>query len=225
MSAAPVVRPIVRSVGETALLIEFGDRIDEAINARVVALDRALAAAPPRGLIETIPAYCALLLEFDPLATTQAELAEAALALVETGSTAPAPGREHVVPVSFDPLDGPDLDQIAAQAGLDCEQAIAAFLAARYRVFMYGFAPGYAYMGGVPPSLHLPRKPMAQRGHPAGSVIIAGPQCLITTLPMPTGWWVIGRTDLAVLDPTGLDPAGERPFRFDSGDTIRFERA
>jgi inhibitor of KinA len=84
---------------------------------------------------------------------------------------------------------------------------------------MYGFAPGYAYMGGVPLALQLPRKPVAERGHPVGSVIIAGPQCLITTLPMPTGWWVIGRTPLAV-----LDPLGERPFRFDPGDTIRFER-
>lgn len=216
MNAVPVVRP----VGESALLIEFGDRIDAAINARVVALDRALAAAPPRGLIETVPAYCALLLEYDPLATTQAELAEAALALAQCPTISEPAGREHVVPISFAPLDGPDLDQVAAQTGLHCDQAIAAFLAARYRVFMYGFAPGYAYMGGVPPALHLPRKPMAQRGHTAGSVIIAGPQCLITTLPMPTGWWVIGRTPLAV-----LDPLAKRPFRFDPGDTIRFVRA
>lgn len=212
--------PVVRAVGEAAVLIEFGDRIDAAINARVVALDRALAAAPPHGLVETIPAYCSILLEYDPLMTTQAELVAAALALADSASATVIKGREHVVPVSFDPLDGPDLDQVAAQAGLHWEEVIAAFLAGRYRVFLYGFAPGYAYLGGVPPVLQLPRKPIAQRGHPAGSVIIAGPQCLITTLPMPTGWWVIGRTDLAI-----LDPASERPFRFDPGDTIRFERA
>jgi inhibitor of KinA len=212
--------PLVRAVGEAAVLIEFGDRIDEAINARVVALDRALAAAPPHGLVETIPAYCSILLEYDPLMTTQAELVAAALALADSASAAVTAGREHVVPVSFDPLDSPDLDQVAAQTGLHWEDAIAAFLAARYRVFLYGFAPGYAYLSGVPPVLQLPRKPIAQRGHPAGSVIIAGPQCLITTLPMPTGWWVIGRTDLAI-----LDAASDRPFRFDPGDTIRFERA
>ncbi len=216
MRPAPVVRP----VGDSALLIEFGDRIDERINARVVALDRALAARPPLGLIETVPAYCALLLEYDPLLTTQAELAAAALELTESAPAEAARGREHVVPVSFAPRDAPDLDQVAAQAGLQWEEAITAFLTARYRVYMYGFAPGYAYMGGVPPALQLPRKPMAQRGHPVGSVIIAGPQCLITTLPMPTGWWVIGRTPLRV-----LDPLAERPFRFDPGDTIRFARA
>ena len=216
MSPAPTLRP----VGDSALLIEFGDRVDAAINARVVALDRALAARPPHGLIETVPAYCSLLLEYDPLLTTQADLAQAALELAGSAPASAEGSREHVVPISFAPLDGPDLDQVAAQAGLHWEEAVNAFLAARYRVYMYGFAPGYAYMGGVPPALQCPRKPVAQRGHPVGSVIIAGPQCLITTLPMPTGWWVIGRTPLMV-----LDPLAERPFRFDPGDTIRFERA
>jgi inhibitor of KinA len=215
MTADPVVRP----VGDSALLIDFGDRVDEAINARVIALDRALAVSPPRGLVETVPAYCSLLIEFDPLVTSQADVATAALALARIAVAEAATGHEHVVPISFADADAPDLACVAELTGLSSEAAISAFLAARYRVFMYGFAPGYAYMGGVPPALHLPRKPVAERGHPVGSVIIAGPQCLITTLPMPTGWWVIGRTPLVV-----LDPRGERPFRFDPGDTIRFER-
>jgi inhibitor of KinA len=215
MTAGPLVRP----VGDSALLIDFGERIDEAINARVVALDRALTANPPPGLVETVPAYCSLLIEYDPLVTTQAHVAAAALALTQTAVADTAPGREHLVPISFAAADAPDLARVAERAGLSPEAAITDFLAARYRVFMYGFAPGYAYMGGVPPALHLPRKPVAERGHPVGSVIIAGPQCLITTLPMPTGWWVIGRTPLRV-----LDSCGERPFRFDPGDRVRFER-
>lgn len=212
------VIPVVRPVGDSALLIEFGEQIDEATNAKVVALDQALAANPPRGFIETVPAYCALMIGFDPLVTSLAELTQAAITLAQSAKPDAAAGREHVVPISFATADAPDLAQVAEQTGLTPEAAIAAFLTARYRVFMYGFAPGYAYMGGVPPALQLPRKPVAERGHPVGSVIIAGPQCLITTLPMPTGWWVIGRTSLAV-----LDPAGERPFRFDPGDRIRFE--
>lgn len=211
--------PVVRAVGDSALLIDFGEGIDEAVNARVVALDRALALSPPPGLVETVPAYCSLLIEYDPLVTSQADVAKAALALSQTATANTAAGREHVVQISFADANAPDLASVAGQTGLNHEAAITAFLGARYRVFMYGFAPGYAYMGGVPPALHLPRKPVAERGHPVGSVIIAGPQCLITTLPMPTAWWVIGRTPLAV-----LDPMGERPFRFDPGDTIRFER-
>jgi inhibitor of KinA len=57
------------------------------------------------------------------------------------------------------------------------------------------------------------------RGVPDGSVIIAGAQCLITTLTMPTGWWIIGRSPTRVL--TG-DTA--RPFLFDVGDHVRFRR-
>ena len=94
---------------------------------------------------------------------------------------------------------------------------IAAHLAGRYHVYMYGFAPGYAYLAGVPPALRLNRKPAPLRGVPAGSVLIAGPQCLVSTLTMPTGWWIIGRTPFAVL--TG-DP--DHPFRLQTGDRLRF---
>jgi inhibitor of KinA len=82
---------------------------------------------------------------------------------------------------------------------------------------MYGFAPGYAYLSGLPPPLHLDRKPAPVRNVPAGTVIIAGGMCLITTLTMPTGWWRIGRTETRVL--TG-DPA--HPFAFAVGDRLRF---
>ena len=84
---------------------------------------------------------------------------------------------------------------------------------------MYGFAPGYAYLAGVPQALHLPRKPTALRDVPKGRVIIAGPQCIVTTLTMPTGWWIIGASPAQILR---TDPA--RAFLFDVGDTVRFRR-
>ena len=84
---------------------------------------------------------------------------------------------------------------------------------------MYGFAPGYAYLGGVPDPIQVPRKPVPLRDVPAGSVIIAGPQCLITTLTMPTGWSIIGRSPTRVLTD---DP--DHPFLFDIGDRVMFER-
>ena len=84
---------------------------------------------------------------------------------------------------------------------------------------MYGFSPGYAYLSGIPEDIQIPRKPAAVRDVPAGSVIIAGPQCLVTTLTMPTGWSIIGRSPTPIL--TG-DPA--RPFLFDVGDRVVFQR-
>lgn len=208
--------PLVRPVGAAALLVELGDRIDAGINAQVIALDRMLAAAAPAGLVETVPSYASLLMTFDPLVTDGAALAAEVLHLARTPPAPQGQAREHIVPICY---DGPDLPAVAGRTGLTIDQVIAAHLAGDYRCYMYGFAPGYAYLGGVPEALRLPRKGNAERGHPVGSIIVAGAQCLITTLPMPTGWWVVGRTSLSV-----LDPLGERPFRFDPGDRIRFER-
>jgi inhibitor of KinA len=211
--------PAVRPIGESAILIDFGGDISAETNDRVVALDRALAAQPPLGLIETVPAYVSLMILFDPLVTDGGGVAAHALALLETATDRTGTPREHIVPVRYDATSAPDLAAVAEATGLSREEVIARHLSGEYRVYMYGFAPGYAYLGGVPPALHLPRKPRAERGHPAGSVIIAGAQCLITTLPMPTGWWVIGHTALVI-----LDPAREKPFLFEPGDVIRFER-
>jgi inhibitor of KinA len=85
---------------------------------------------------------------------------------------------------------------------------------------MYGFAPGYAYLAGVPEEIRLPRKQAAVRDISAGSVIIAGPQCLVTTLTMPTGWWIIGRSPTRILRGEDVN----RPFLFDVGDRVRFRR-
>ena len=108
---------------------------------------------------------------------------------------------------------------MAARSGLSEEAVIAAHLAGDYRVYLYGFAPGYAYMAGVPEALRLDRKTAPVRGVAAGSVIVAGAQCLITTLTMPTGWWILGSTKVRVL--TGDT---SRPFLFDVGDRVRFRR-
>ena len=211
--------PVFRPVAEHGLLVEFGDRIDPAVHARVLALDRALASAPFAGFLESVPAYAALLIRFDPLQTDHALVQSAARRLLAARATPAARPRLHQVPVCYDADLAPDLAEVARAAGLTAEDVIAAHLSGDYQVYLYGFAPGYAYLAGVPPPIQLPRKPAAQRGVPAGSVLIAGPQCLISTLTMPTGWWIIGRSPTRVL--TG-DPA--RPFLFDVGDRVRFCR-
>lgn len=200
------------------MLFEFGDRIEVAVHERVLAFDAALAADPPPGMLETVPAYAALLIVYDPLRTDPVAVETAARArLAGAGSATPKPA-EHRVPVCFDADLGPDLADAVDRLGISATALVDRFLAAEYRVYMYGFAPGYAYLGGVPAALHLPRKAVPVRRRPVGSVMIAGGQALITTLPMPTGWWVIGATGLAV-----LRPQAAQPFLFAPGDTVRFE--
>ena len=96
---------------------------------------------------------------------------------------------------------------------------INAHVSASYRVSMYGFAPGFAYLSGVPDAIQVPRKSSAVRDIPAGSVLIAGPQCLTTTLIMPTGWSIIGRTDVQIITDNP-----EKPFLYDVGDYVTFQR-
>ncbi len=212
-------QPVVQPVGDTAILVSFGDSIDPAVFDHILALEAALLADPPPGLVETVPAYATLLLILDPLVTDGEALAAAALAVSARTTGVTAADTLHHIPMCTDADLAPDLADAADRLGLSPETLIDTHLATEFRVYMYGFAPGYAYMDGVAPALRLPRKAVPVRSRPPGTIMIAGGQCLITTLPMPTGWWVIGATRTPVLRP---DDA--QPFLFQPGDRVRFTR-
>jgi inhibitor of KinA len=213
------VQPQMTAVADHALLVGFGDTICDETSARVLAFDRALAASPPAGFVESVPALVNLLIDFDPLVTDHEEVRKSVELLLKTSSVSQGIGRLHEVEVCYEGALAPDLAAVAQATGLSIEAVIDHHLQGEYQVRMYGFAPGFAYMSGVPQSIQVPRKPAAVRNIPAGSVLIAGPQCLVTTLTMPTGWSIIGRSSTRIL--TGYDCA---PFLFDVGDQIRFKR-
>ncbi len=211
--------PRCRAVADHAVLIEFGDVISRDVHDQVRRLDATLATRPFEGFTEAIPAYTSVLIEFDPLVTDH-ERVEAALSkLFEERSATHQKGALREVLVCYEDEYAPDLQQIAVLSGLSTEDVIKAHLSGAYSVFMYGFAPGYAYLAGVPEAIQQPRKPTAIRDIPAGSVMIAGPQCLVTTLKMPTGWWIIGRSPTQIL----LDDI-DHPFLFDVGDDVIFRK-
>lgn len=209
--------PIFRPIAERAVLVEFGTALNDAAHAAVLRLDQALAATPCPGLREAVPAFVNLLVEFDPLITDHASVTAHLRGLLSHKTAARAVPALREVLVCYD--NAPDLAAVAQATGLAPEAVIVAHLSGDYAVAMYGFAPGYAYLSGVPTPIRLDRKPAPVRDVPAGSVIIAGGQCLVTTLKMPTGWWIIGRSPTPILT---RDPA--RPFLFDVGDMVRFRR-
>jgi inhibitor of KinA len=211
--------PIFRPVADHALLVEFGTEITPEAYAKVRHLDAMLALHAPHGFLESVPAYVNILVEFDPILTDHRAIKKALIGLLSLKS-APRPSTtEREVLVCYEPAFAPDLPEVARLCGLSEQEVIAAHLAGDYAVFLYGFAPGYAYLAGVPQALHLPRKDAAIRDVAAGSVIIAAGQCLVTTLKMPTGWWIIGRSPTEILC---KNPS--RPFLFDVGDPVRFRR-
>lgn len=212
--------PLFRAVADRAVLVEFGTQISGPAHDAVLRLDEALQRMPFDGLVETVPAYVNLLVVFDPLACDHAQVEAYLRALLDEAAPPRRSRSRREVLVCYDGDDfAPDLDAVAQRTGLSREAVIAAHLEGRYQVFMYGFAPGYAYLGGVPEAIRVPRKTAPVRGIAGGSVLIAGPQCLVTTMVMPTGWWVIGRSPTRVLS---ADP--KRPFLFDVGDAVMFRR-
>lgn len=211
--------PRFRAVADHSLLVEFGETISAEAHAQVLRLDAALCRSPFAGFTEAVPAYASVLVGFDPLAMDHASVEGAVAALIARPESAPRTGAVRDVLVCYEGDLAPDLAKVAAEVGCHVEEVIEAHLAGAYSVFMYGFAPGYAYLAGVPPLIQLPRKPAPVRGVPAGSVLIAGPQCVVTTLTMPTGWWIIGRSPTRI-----LNDGEERPFLFDIGDRVRFKR-
>lgn len=208
-----------KAIADHALLVSFAEEISEEAHAAVIALDKAIAADVPSGVIETVPALVNLLVSFDPVTTDHPSVETVLRARLQDLKPAKIAGVQRHVKVCYEEAFTPDLDAVAAATGLSRDAVINAHLAGDYAVLMYGFSPGYAYLSGVPDKIQVPRKAAPVRGVPAGSVIIAGPQCLVTTLTMPTGWSIIGRSPTRILTD---DP--DHPFLFDVGDRVTFER-
>lgn len=211
--------PRFTPVADHALLVEFGEVINDASHEAVLQLDQALADTPCPGFSEATPANVNLLVDFDPLLTDHAAVETHVRGLLGKPGRVVHTPKLHEIAVCYEAPFGRDLEGVAERTGLTVEAVINTHLSGDYRVYMYGFAPGYAYLAGTPEAIRLARKPQPLRGIEAGSVIIAGPQSIVTTITMPTGWWIIGKSPAKILTD---DPA--RPFLFDVGDRIRFTR-
>lgn len=208
-----------KPVADFGLLVIFADALSDQAHASVLALDQALSRDMPEGVTELVPALVNLMVVFDPLKTDHATVQQAVTQRLAQRVQAATAGNTHPVDVCYDAEYAPDLDAVATATGLTAEAVINAHLQGDYRVLMFGFAPGYGYLGGLPDAIQVPRKPAAVPDVPAGSVMIAGPQCLVTTLKMPTGWSVIGRSPTPILTQDETNPV-----LFGVGDHLRFNR-
>lgn len=207
--------PELVPLGDSALLIVLGDRIDPAANQRALAVSQALANLP--GLTDRVPAYASVALHYDPLIWTRAELIDALgpfLAATEGGRVA---SRRLTLPVLYGGEHGPDLVEVARYSGLNSAEVIARHAGSEYRVYFLGFTPGFPYLGGLDPALATPRRTSPRASVPAGAVGIAGTQTGIYPQTGPGGWQLIGRTPLRLFDP-GRDP----PCLLAPGDRLRF---
>ncbi len=213
------VQPIrFLDAGDSAVVVEFGDGIDAAINARVLALDARLQSATLAGVVETVPTYRSLMVQVDPFAFDRAGFEAWVIAVLPALADATIAAKRWRVPVVYGGAFGIDLDDVAARHSLTPAQVIERHAAAVYRVYMIGFMPGFTYLGGLDPTIATPRRLDPRTKTPAGSVSIGGIQALVAGQEMPSGWHLLGRTP-AITFMARRNP----PVLFAPGDEITFE--
>ena len=212
------------SCGDTAFTVEFGNEISPAINRQVMALHAAIGAAKQAGrlggVIETVPSMRSLMVCYDPMATSRAELQPRIAALIASGLKADIKSRRVTIPCCYDDREfAPDLAEVAERTKKTPEQVIAGHLASPFKVYALGFMPGFAYSAGLEQSLYLPRRSQPRVRVPRSSVAIAMNMTIVYSFESPGGWHLIGRTPLWM-----FDQRREQPVLLAPGDSPVFQR-
>ena len=188
----------VLTAGDTALVVEFGDRVDRKLSSFVLALARRLDDIRLDGIVETVPTFRSLMVHYDPLVISADALVARIVDLMEGLRTVEHGSRQWRLPVCYDPELALDLGDVAARTGLTPARVIELHASVTYHVYMLGFMPGFAYAGDLPADLVLARREMPRPRVAAGSVAIATTMSTIFPRESPTGWHVIGRSPVAL---------------------------
>jgi KipI family sensor histidine kinase inhibitor len=213
-------QPKMVPLGDSSLLVQLGDEIDLVINQRVHTLASLIEASSINGIIETVPAYAALLVHYDPLMLSFAQLKNHLRAKINLVEEASNRKRRFIeVPVRYGGNYGIDLESIASHLHLKVEDVIRIHSERTYTIFMMGFTPGFPYMGKLHDAIITPRLPTPRTRVPAGTVAIAGSQTGIYSIDSPGGWQLIGWTPLKL-----FVPETDSPFLFSPGDEVKFIR-
>lgn len=205
--------------GDAAVLVTFGDAIDERLSRRVGALAAAIGelGASDDRLGRPVPGFASVVVPLDPIRLDMAAAIELLAPLVERSVVAPLPAADERPPIDlptrYGGPDGPDLNGVAERNGLSAAAVVELHAGAVYRVAFIGFLPGFAYLGPVADAIATPRRASPRARVPAGSVGIADRQTGVYPFDSPGGWQLIGRTDVSVWDPTRDPPALLEPGR------------
>jgi KipI family sensor histidine kinase inhibitor len=212
--AVPLSPPRLLPSGDSAIAVEFARNIDDDASQRVLALDKALAAAAVEGVTETVPTYRSLLVHYDPVRIDFETLGGKLVALARQPVPPAGKARRWRVPVTYGGENGIDLEDVAKTLNITPDEVVARHAGGDYRVAMIGFTPGWSYLSGLDKSLHMPRRLSPRVFTPAGTISIGGVQAGIQCLAAPSGWHLLGRTAVRTFqlhrDPVFLTQPGDR---------------
>jgi inhibitor of KinA len=217
---------VFSALGDRAVLITLGDTIDEATHRRVRAVTARIDAEPPVGFVDRVPAFASVVVHYEPLLVSDdaagrsphdAIVAALQGLLADVRDDALPPPRTVDIPVCYGGDLGPDLEELARQHGVSAQEVIDIHAGGDYLVYMVGFMPGFAYLGGLSSRIATPRRQTPRMAVPAGSVGIGGEQTGVYPLVSPGGWNLIGRTPRRIFDIDRTEPA-----LLVTGDRVRF---
>lgn len=209
----------LRPVGDRALRVQFGRRIDPDTSQRVRALFHGLTQSRIPGIVDLLPGYVNLLIVYDPLRVSYSGLkTRVNKVLAELDRFEIPPPNTVRIPVVYGGRYGPDIGFVADHNGIAPAQVIETHAGVPYRVYMIGFTPGFPYMGEIAEQIAAPRRRSPRTRVPRGSVGIAQRQTGIYPVESPGGWQIIGRTPLTL-----FDPRRQPPGLLEIGDRVVFE--
>lgn len=213
------MKPTISPVGDRAISIDFGQVIDPKINRHIRQTIERIKALQLEGIIELVPTYCALLVEYDAMLYSYSEICKIIEPTLEEGMTNTTNELVTVVevPTVYGGEFGPDLSFVASHNHLSEDEVISIHSGTDYLVYMLGFIPGFTYLGGMDPRIATPRLSSPRTLIPAGSVGIAGEQTGTYPSDSPGGWQIIGRTPVTMYDMSKAQAA-----LLKAGDYVRY---
>ena len=213
------MKPTISPVGDRAISIDFGQVIDPKINRHIRQTIERIKELQLEGIIELVPTYCALLVEYDAMLYSYSEICNIIEPTLEEGMTNTTNELVTVVevPTVYGGEFGPDLSFVASHNHLSEDEVISIHSGTDYLVYMLGFIPGFTYLGGMDSRIATPRLSSPRTLIPAGSVGIAGEQTGTYPSDSPGGWQIIGRTPVTMYDMSKAQAA-----LLNAGDYVRY---
>jgi inhibitor of KinA len=211
------------ALGDKAVLAEFAQSVDLAVNMRIQRLAKAIGLRRVPWVRDVVPGIGSLAIHFDRQKLAPGEAAVGlATALIEDCLAGDLPDLDALtrtieLPVCYEEDFAPDLAEVAERCKLTPAEVVEKHAAASHRVLMVGFVPGHPYIGGLDRAIAVPRRPTPRTRVATGSIAIANTQTVVYPFPTPSGWSIIGRTPEQIFDVRRQPPAMMEP-----GDRVSF---